>query len=199
MILRRIFEDKKKGFYVDIGAHHPKRFSNTHYLYKRGWSGINVDAVPGSMIPFNKTRGRDINIEAAISNSKGTLDFYIFNEPALNTFSKKVADKHQLDKKYLLIKKIIIETKTLSEILSDNLPVGQNIDFFTVDVEGYDLRVLESNDWNKYRPEFVLVECLSAQRFEDLLSTEIYKFFILNNYSLFAKTVNTCFFKDDKI
>ena len=49
VILRRIFEDQKNGFYIDIGAHHPKRFSNTYYFYDRGWEGINIDATPGSM------------------------------------------------------------------------------------------------------------------------------------------------------
>ena len=41
--LYRIFEECKSGFYVDIGAHHPKRFSNTYFFYKRGWSGITVE------------------------------------------------------------------------------------------------------------------------------------------------------------
>ncbi len=39
MILKRIFENKI-GFYIDVGAHHPKRFSNTHLLYKKGCPGI---------------------------------------------------------------------------------------------------------------------------------------------------------------
>ena len=34
MILRRLFEKQIQGFYVDVGAHHPKRFSNTYYFYK---------------------------------------------------------------------------------------------------------------------------------------------------------------------
>ena len=37
MILKRIFENQTTGFYVDVGAHHPKRFSNTYYFYKKGW------------------------------------------------------------------------------------------------------------------------------------------------------------------
>lgn len=86
MILRRIFENVENGFYVDVGAHHPKRFSNTFYFYKKGWSGINIDAMPGSMSLFNKIRPRDINIEAAVSNEKEEVIFYIFNEVALNTF-----------------------------------------------------------------------------------------------------------------
>src|SRR5580658_8816405 len=68
MILASFFEGKKNGFYVDVGAHHPKRFSNTHHFYIRGWRGINVDATPGSMKLFRRTRPDDINIEAAVSD-----------------------------------------------------------------------------------------------------------------------------------
>ncbi|MFA7355121.1 MAG: SAM-dependent methyltransferase, partial [Sulfurimonadaceae bacterium] len=63
MILRRLFEQQPNGFYVDVGAHHPKRFSNTYFFYKKGWRGINIDAMPNSMELFNKIRPRDINIE----------------------------------------------------------------------------------------------------------------------------------------
>lgn len=66
MILSRIFGDKKNGFYVDVGAHHPFRFSNTYLFYKRGWLGINIDAMPGSMRLFDRFRKNDINIESAI-------------------------------------------------------------------------------------------------------------------------------------
>src|SRR5690242_3324544 len=55
-ILHSIFETVADGFYVDIGAHHPKRFSNTYLFYQRGWRGINVDAMPGSMVRFKRVR-----------------------------------------------------------------------------------------------------------------------------------------------
>ena len=35
MVLQRIFAQKEYGFYIDVGAHHPKRFSNTYLFYKR--------------------------------------------------------------------------------------------------------------------------------------------------------------------
>ncbi len=63
MILARLFENQQNGFYIDVGAHHPQRFSNTYFFYKKGWRGINVDAMLGSMKLFNKIRSRDINIE----------------------------------------------------------------------------------------------------------------------------------------
>src|SRR5262249_32770188 len=68
MILNRIFGEKKSGFYVDVGAYHPKRFSNTYFFYKKGWRGINIDAMPGSMKPFNAKRNRDINVETPVSD-----------------------------------------------------------------------------------------------------------------------------------
>ena len=68
-ILMRYFDGRKKGFYLDVGAHHPKLYSNTYLFYNQGWNGINIDAMPGSMEIFNKQRSRDINIEAAISKN----------------------------------------------------------------------------------------------------------------------------------
>ena len=51
MILRRIFEEKN-GFYVDVGAHHPRRFSNTYYFYKQGWTGISIEPNPQAAKAF---------------------------------------------------------------------------------------------------------------------------------------------------
>ena len=79
MILQRLFEKQKTGFYVDVGAHHPRRFSNTYFFYKKGWCGINIDAMPNSMKRFNRSRPRDINIEKAISENEKILKYYGFN------------------------------------------------------------------------------------------------------------------------
>ena len=77
MILRVIFAKQQTGFYVDVGAHHPKRFSNTYFFYKKGWYGINIDATPGIMENFKKMRKRDINLNIGISDTTGERDFYI--------------------------------------------------------------------------------------------------------------------------
>ena len=59
-MLYRIFEGRKTGFYVDIGCHHPFRFSNSYLFYKLGWRGICVDPLPGTKALFNKWRPEDI-------------------------------------------------------------------------------------------------------------------------------------------
>lgn len=79
-ILRRMFEKKNTGFFVDVGAHHPIRFSNTYFFYRKGWSGVNIDATPGSMVSFDKLRARDTNIECGIDEQEDVLDFYCFSD-----------------------------------------------------------------------------------------------------------------------
>ena len=43
----------EKGFYVDIGAHHPIQRNNTNLLFINGWEGINIDVNQFSIDLFN--------------------------------------------------------------------------------------------------------------------------------------------------
>ena len=200
LIVNRFLENKEKGFYVDVGAHHPKRFSNTFNFYKRGWSGLNIDAMPRSMDLFKIERPRDINLEIGVSKEKGELIYYMFNEPALNTFSRTEAEKKDGLRDYKIIEKRKILTYPLKEIFEKHLQEKQQIDFMTIDVEGLDLEVIESNDWKKYRPNLLLVEELVKYTLAELpLKSDLYKLLISNEYSLVAKTFNTLFFKDNRI
>lgn len=194
MILRRFFEEKQTGFYIDVGAHHPKRFSNTYFFYKKGWQGINIDAMPGSMEIFKKLRSRDINIEKPVSDCRQILTYYAFNEPALNGFSKELTVERNGLGGYKIIFEEELETAPLSEILDKYLPVDQTIDFMSIDVEGLDFKVLKSNDWAKYTPKIVLVEILGSS-LNELETSEIASFLKQFGYCIYAKCVNTVFFK----
>lgn len=194
MILKRLFEKQEKGFYVDVGAHHPKRFSNTYYFYKKGWNGINIDAMPNSMKLFNKIRPRDINIEKPISDEKQILTYYAFNEPALNGFSKELSDSRvKEENNYHIIFEKDIETSTLEEVLDTNLPRHQEIDFLSIDVEGLDFMVLKSNNFEKYKPKVILIEILGSS-LSDIDNNEISILLKKFNYLIYAKAVNTVIF-----
>ena len=193
MILKRLFGNQKNGFYVDIGAHHPKRFSNTYYFYKKGWMGINIDAMPGSMALFNKSRPRDINIEKPISDKKEKLAYYSFNEPALNSFSKSYSDEMAQLPPYYIKETIELETSTLEDVLDTYMPQNTVIDFFSVDVENWDFKVLKSNSFEKYTPKAILVEVLENS-FSDIEKNEISLYLKEFNYSVYAKAVNTVIF-----
>lgn len=195
MILKRIFEKKKQGFYVDVGAHHPKRFSNTYLFYKRGWSGINIEAMPDCMRYFKKIRARDINLNIPVSSSEDVLTYYIFNEPALNGFDRCLAkERDSSDTSYQIINEIKLKTRSLVSILDEFVPKNTKIDFISIDVEGFDLDVLKSNNWNKYRPKIILVEVLGSS-LKDIETSETTKFLGAQGYKAFAKTVNTVIYR----
>lgn len=169
ILLESLFPYDYKGFYVDVGAHHPYRISNTYLLFKKGWGGINIDANPESIKLFNRARPKDINILAGVSDKKESLSYHMFSDPAVNTFSKEEAGRWKNKNwiKYLGTK--IIPTHTLRDILKDCLKEKQKIDILSVDVEGFDLKVLQSNDWNKFRPKVVIAEAhnFALDRIED--------------------------------
>jgi FkbM family methyltransferase len=194
MILQRFLGGLDSGFYVDIGAHHPKRFSNTYLFYRKGWSGINVDATPGSMKNFEKFRPRDICIEVAIAKERKEVTFFMFNDPALNTFDETLALKRLQEGNYHIVSKQKLYTITLDKILRDNLPRGKKIDFLSIDVEGLDLEVLESNNWKLFKPHFILVECLCSSILE-INDNRTYQYLTERGYICIAKTYNTIFFQ----
>ena len=138
----------------------PEDFSNTHIFYKSGSSGINIDATPGSMFLFNIFRRRDINLELAISSENNKiLDFFMFESSAINTFDKDLfldRVKHNTFKQSIKLK-----TYKLSDILN-KYAFNREIDLLSIDTEGHDFDVLQSNDWIKYRPMYVLIEEIST-------------------------------------
>lgn len=195
-VLNRIFEHQKDGFFVDVGAHHPFRFSNTYKFYKKGWRGINIDAMPGSMEAFKKFRPEDVNLEIPVADIEEDTQFYIFNEPAINTFSEEASKEWDGKNNYKIEKVVTIHTKRLDTLLDQYLPAGQSINFLSIDAEGYDHKILLSNNWEKYRPKIVLIE--SELELKSLDQSPIYQFMQANQYEFYAKTVKTYFYKDSR-
>lgn len=194
LILLREFYDITNGFYVDVGAYHPKRFSNTYLFYKKGWRGINIDARPGSMELFNRQRPRDINIEVPVADKNEELIFYTFNEPAVSGFLEELSLERTKKDGYKILKSEKLKTKKLYQILDESLPEGVEISFLSIDVEGFDYNVLLSNNWDKYKPRIILTEQLSTT-VEESERSEISKYLKSLGYIMFAKTPNTSFFR----
>lgn len=193
-IIEKYLKKKKKGFYIDVGAHHPFRFSNTYLFYKKGWRGINIDATPGSMKLFKIFRPRDINIEVPISNNTKAINYFIFDEPALNGFSSKLSEQRDKNTKYKIKRVVKMKPKKLSNILDTYLPQDIKIDFMSVDVEGFEYQVLSSNNWKKYRPLYLLIEILDNS-INDSTTEKIYKLLKKEKYSGIAKAGRTVIFK----
>jgi FkbM family methyltransferase len=163
-----IFNHKNSGFYVDIGANDPRIFSNTYYFYKKGWRGLVVEPNTDKLNLYNTRRPRDIRVNRAIGE-RGQFTLYKFKADGLNTISKEIAKSYEN-----MGHKIINQTKVSCIPLSDLFEEYKtnNIDFISIDTEGQNLQVLKTNDWDKYRPNYVLVETAEYDKPEDT-ETEI--------------------------
>jgi FkbM family methyltransferase len=188
MMVNRFFEFQKKGVYVDVGAHHPFRFSNTCFFYRKGWSGINIDPLPEVVPLFKKYRKRDVNIQKGVSLKQEQLLYYSFNEPAYNTFSEAKANEYISAGLGLpLLKKIKIDTLPLHMILDEHLPAGTAIDFLSIDTEGLEMEVLQSNNWEKYRPTIIIIEDHTVE-IKKHFTSELNIFMEQKNYVLVGKS-----------
>jgi len=83
---------QQTGKYIDIGAHHPSRFSVTRHLYQLGWTGVNVDANQELIDVFRRVRTKDKNICVAVG-SESEYRFTIFEETAISTLNPEWRDK----------------------------------------------------------------------------------------------------------
>ncbi len=191
-LIEKLSGVKGNGFYIDIGAHHPVRFSNTYYFYLQGWSGINIEPNPDMFNYFLKQRPRDINLNLGICNKTTELMYYYFNEPALNTFSTETV--HQLQAgSHQPIRTQMIPVTTLP-IAIKNIKLPEVIDFMSIDTEGSEWEIISTNDWDRIRPRLLLIE-IKGESVKHILDSEIARFLISKNYDLIAKLYNTAVFK----
>ena len=200
ILLDKLFAPDYVGFYVDVGAHHPYRYSNTNRLYKRGWRGINVDVDVSAIELFDKARPHDFNINIAVSTKTGKVNYYQFTESALNTISKRNYKRVITSGQSKFTEEIKVKTQSLAKILG-KYAKRKPIDLLNVDVEGAEMEVLRSNDWSKFKPKVIAVEFIWEKDILGVTKSPLYKFLRAKGYSLIIKTVNCLFFvqKDLKI
>jgi FkbM family methyltransferase len=141
---------------------------------------------------FKAMRPRDISLNIAISTKNNLCNYYKFKEPALNTTDKKIC-KMREKQGYKCIEKKIVRTQTLNQILSEHCK-NKSIDLLKIDVEGKELDVLQSNNWNKFIPKVIICELINVD-FEKLSKNKVYKFLKSHNYLLYCKLLqNSIFF-----
>jgi FkbM family methyltransferase len=174
LLLWEFFGAKSEGFFVEVGANHPTKCSQTRLFEQHGWKGILVEPIarncemlrqqrPGSRIfqcalgaPEQRGRAR-LNVAAGNDGLSG-----------LNLNDGVVVDRVEE-----------VEVRTLDEILAE--AGNPNIDFLSVDVEGLELQVLRGFDLARHRPSVVLVE-------DHLQQLGVHRHFVRHGYRVVKRT-----------
>ena len=173
--ITKIFKNKKNGFYVDAGCYHPIHLNNTFLLFKKGWSGINIDISQFSIDLFKHLRPEDININSAVSNNDGEKIFYYQKKLSqLSTTNKKISKERMQGK--IFTKKI--KSQKLSSILNGTKYKNRSIDFLNIDLEGADYEALISLDFKIYKPKVICIEINE----KSVVNSETYKYLLKIGY-----------------
>ena len=176
LIILDYFKNKKEGFFIDVGCYHPIHRNNTFLLYKKGWKGINIDIHSFSIDLFNYIRKKDLNYNFAVSDKNEKLNMYYQKELSqLSTIEYEQAKKVFQGP----IKEKKIQALTLNEILKKS-KIEKKIDLLDIDVEGADLKVLQSLSFDKYKPELICVEVHERS----IKESKTFKFLDSCNYEL---------------
>jgi FkbM family methyltransferase len=182
LIIDTIFKCKDDGFYVDVGANSPEIGNNTKRFYDRGWNGINIEPNPQLYEILSSKRIKDINLNIGIGTDKSIIPFYLMTADTISSFDKESAMKsgkiHGAELKAILE----IAVFPLQEVFDEYLN-NTDIDFLSIDTEGYDLKVLVSNNWNRYRPHLVVIETGGKKEMIINYLTEKNYILVFDNYT----------------
>ena len=181
LFITNFFKSQNKGFYVDVGSYHPFFWNNTYLLYKKKWSGINIDASPLSNDLFKLARKNDYNFNVAVTNKKEKKIklFYRRKMNVLNTTDENFA-KRNFPNGY---ESIEIDCLTLDSILEKTKFKNNKIDFLNIDVENTEKDVLESLNFEIYKPKLICVE-IHFENEGDLNNNITYKYLLGKGYKI---------------
>lgn len=153
--LMRALGEQARGFYVDVGAWHPVKYSVSYPFYLKGWQGICIDPLEHYVSLGRKLRPRDVTLQSLVGAELGmaTLHFVCGLDGLSTTHAEHVEQSEFED---LLIEQRQYPVRTLAEIFTEH--AVETVDFLKIDVEGAEKDVLDGNDWSRWRPRILVIE-----------------------------------------
>jgi FkbM family methyltransferase len=149
-----------KGFFVDVGANDGIKGSMTFDLEKNGWRGILIEPNPTLVKTLKENRSSPV-FPYGVSSSEGEMLFYIVDGPdnlhGLSRFHYSLEFEEHVKSLNGLVKPTQIQVKKLKTIMNES-NIFASVDFLKVDVEGHELEVLKSFDFEKFQPKLIVTE-----------------------------------------
>ena len=160
-IVRHFFNDKRDGFFLDVGSFHWKEASTTLYLEERlGWSGIAIDAQSRYSYGYEKHRPKTKFFAYLVTDHSGDTGTLYLAGPLSSTNKNHVKEFPAVA--HHKPKPIQVKTITLDDLLEQN--DVEKIDFLSMDIEGAEVDALAGFSIQRYRPELVCIEVHEKNR-----------------------------------
>jgi FkbM family methyltransferase len=168
LIIRDFFQDRRNGFFVDVGAWHARQSSTTYYLEKHlGWSGIAIDAQRTLAAEWARFRPRSLFFAYIVTDHSGGMETLYLSGSVSSvepTHRAELAEVGLLEEhaKSTPARTVQVETITLNDLL-DREGV-EEIDFLSMDIEQSEPKALAGFDIKRFKPELVCIEAYRTTR-----------------------------------
>ena len=182
--------------YLDIGCNDYKNLSNSYALYKKGVRGVLIDANPIYIDEIKMYRPEDIVLNCGIgAKNSEKMKFYILNTPGLDSFDLESIKEAQRQTPWIeIVDEIEVPVYTLDEIYEKYFASVPTI--VSLDVEGLEMDILKSTNFEKYRPYIFIIETIEYREKISVTNkrNDIIDFMQKNDYAEYAFTgVNSIF------
>jgi FkbM family methyltransferase len=164
------FRGKRTGFFLDIGAHDGRTYSNSYVFEQLGWRGACVEPLPGVFERLRRNRRCDCYQAAlAASGAPDAVFIHALGVDTLSGLESELAAGHEdwIVREGGRPERIRVTALTFSELMG-NYPDLRTIDFLSLDVEGAEMSILKSIDFETYYFGLITVECVEEKEGEDL-------------------------------
>ncbi|TMV07027.1 FkbM family methyltransferase [Ruegeria sediminis] len=155
-VINEVFNGKRNGFFVELGAADGFSESNTFILEKHyGWSGLLIEPNPINYHRIKAWHNRSATaVPLAVDPVPGNLEFMIDGqrssllvEEADNMTERRAA---KLARFRSMGRVVTVEAVPLEEVF-DRYGAPEAIDYFSLDVEGSETRILRNFPFDRYR------------------------------------------------
>ena len=170
--------DFRDGFFIEAGANDGVKFSNTLLLERsRGWRGLLIEPIPDLAAQCRKNRPDCLVENCALVASDSAQREVAMRYCNMMSIVKGAMQSEEGDLEHIRkgceVQRIesyelTVPARPLSEVL-DQHGIAQ-VDFFSLDVEGYELEALKGLDFARHVPRFLLVECRERETIQNFLA-----------------------------
>jgi FkbM family methyltransferase len=187
-LVRAFFGGAAAGFFVEVGANHPIKRSQSFHLERAGWTGVLIEPQP-DLAAFLVTERKAKVFAVACTSPKeagNTLPFHVAG-PLSSLNADRMAPGAKAD--YV----IMVPTRTLDDVLEE-ADAPQSFELLSIDVEGHEIEVMRGFDFAHWKPRLIMLE----DHVENLKKHRVLE---QNGYSLIRRVGNNGWYipSDSKI
>lgn len=157
IIIRDFFQDRRDGFFLDVGCAWAQENNNTYYLERHlDWTGIGVDALSEYADGWAEKRPRSKFANYLVTDQAETEEvFYASKSPGLSSTNRNLA-AGRLFGDNVETEEVRVPSITLDLLLEQE--GVERIDLLSMDIEGHEAKAFAGFDIERFQPELVVVE-----------------------------------------